>query len=238
MPPLNIALSNFIETINDGPDKLRPDLFDGDRSRILLGLKAHANTINHARLIALEETFPLTKVHMGSASFNRVSAEYIETEYARASSANDIGRHFAAFLTDAAAHELAQIEWAWLLSYNAQDAAILSLSDLSGLTEDALLSLKICAHPSVQIVAINTPISSALAELADEKPAAILCVRPFSQVRVMSIDVVQKKIFDALSQNKATIGNLLNITIERSDEASQLEPVIELINAGALMKAA
>ena len=65
MLSLKAAQANFIATINDGPDALDHSLFDGPIDRVMLGLKAHANTISHARLVALEETFPLTRQALG-----------------------------------------------------------------------------------------------------------------------------------------------------------------------------
>ncbi len=70
MLSLSDAQGNFIDTINEGPDRLDALLFAGSTDRVLLGLKAHANTINHARLVALEETFPLTRQEIGEAPFN------------------------------------------------------------------------------------------------------------------------------------------------------------------------
>ena len=68
---LEAAQANFIATINHGPAALDHTLFDGPLERVLLGLKAHANTISHARLVALEESFPLTRQALGDeASIN------------------------------------------------------------------------------------------------------------------------------------------------------------------------
>ncbi|HMS22082.1 MAG TPA: DNA-binding domain-containing protein [Sphingorhabdus sp.] len=97
MPSLSDAQRNFIATLNEGPDTLDPALFAGAPERVLLGLKAHANTISHARLVALEESFPLTRGEMGEERFNTLSREYVETAPAKASDLAHIGRHFAPF---------------------------------------------------------------------------------------------------------------------------------------------
>jgi hypothetical protein len=47
MPSL-LKPSTFVATINDGPGALDTTLFIGSPERIILGLKAHANTISHA----------------------------------------------------------------------------------------------------------------------------------------------------------------------------------------------
>ena len=99
MLSVKAAQANFITTINDGPDALDQTLFAGPIDRVLLGLKAHANTISHARLVALEETFPLTRQALGNEQFNQLSRGYVETADARACDANTIGFDFPRFLT-------------------------------------------------------------------------------------------------------------------------------------------
>ena len=127
MPSLSEAQRNFVATINDGPDALDATLFIGSPERIILGLKAHANTISHARLVALEQSFPLTRVEVGEVLFNALSREYVETAEAKACDLAHIGRHFAKFFShslpssseeghNAAICDLAKIEWAWLES--------------------------------------------------------------------------------------------------------------------------
>jgi hypothetical protein len=98
MLTLEAAQDNLIRTINDGPAVLDPQLFHGPLDRVLLGLKAHANTISHARLVALEESFPLTRQHLGEELFNQLCRSFAETEAAQASDANAIGKFFPDFL--------------------------------------------------------------------------------------------------------------------------------------------
>ncbi len=237
MPSLSDVQTNFIDTINDGPDRLHPALFVGPPDRILLGLKAHANTISHARIVALEETFPLTRQHIGDAVFNALARDFVETDVARASDTNRIGVGFADCLSDPATRELAQIEWSWLESYHAAEAAPLTLGDLAALDETALLALAIAPHPSARKVTISAPIASALQELSGQQPAAILCVRPEAEMRLVPLDAVQLAVFAASAQNSASLGNLLAIAIEQGGEQAPLEPILHLIGAGALVKA-
>lgn len=237
MPSLADAQNNFIDTINDGPDRLDPALFAGPPERILLGLKAHANTISHARIVALEETFPLTRQHLGEVAFNTIARDFAETDTAKASDANRIGLSFPDCLSDPATRELAQIEWAWLESYHAAEAVPLSLGDLAALDEAALLALTIAPHPSARIVEISTPIASALHELSGLQPVAILCIRPDVEVRLVPLDAVQLAVFAASVQKSASLGNLLAAALEQAGEQAPLEPILHLIGAGALIKA-
>jgi Putative DNA-binding domain len=237
MPSLTDVQTNFIETINDGPDRLDPSLFAGPPDRILLGLKAHANTISHARIVALEETFPITRQHLGEVAFNTIARDFAETETAKASDSNRIGLGFPDCLSDPATKELAQIEWAWLESYHATDAVPLTMGDLAALDEAALLALAIAPHPSARIVAVSAPIASALKELAGQCPTAILSVRPYTEVYLLAIDAIQRAVFAASAQKNASLGNLLAVALEQAGEQAPLEPILHLIGAGALVKA-
>jgi hypothetical protein len=229
--------TNFIETINDGPDRLNLTMFAGPLDRILLGLKAHANTISHARIVALEETFPLTRQQLGDAAFNALARNFVETDAARASDANRIGLGFPKFLRDPSTKELAQIEWAWLESYHAAEAVPLTLGDLAALDEVALLALPVAPHPSALTVTISAPIASALQALSGQQPAAILSVRPNAEVRLVPLNAIQLAVFAASAQKSTTLGNLLVAAIEQAGEQAPLEPILHLIGAGALVKA-
>ena len=236
MSLLTDAQANFIDTINDGPDRLDAMLFAGPPDRVLLGLKTHANTISHARVRALEETFPLTRQHLGDAAFNKLARDFVETNVVRASDVNRIGLGFSDYLSDAATRELAQIEWAWLECYHAAEDGPLTLGDLAALDEATLLALAVAPHPSTRTVTVSAPIASALQELAGQQPAAILCVRPDAEVRLLSLDAIQLAVFAASAQENASLGNLLAIAIEQASEQAPLEPILQLIGAGALVK--
>jgi hypothetical protein len=238
MLALEAAQANFIATIKGGPDALDHSLFDGPIDRVLLGLKAHANTISHARLIALEVTFPLTRQALGDEQFNQLSRAYVETPVARACDTNSIGKPFPDFLHASQAGlpiiKLASIEWAWLESYHAADAAPLALDDLATLSEAALLELIVLWHPATRIVPISGTLPDVLPELDSKDAAAILIVRPDAEVRLLALESVTLQIA-VLAENSATIGNLLTCAGEQSGNADPIGPVLTLIGAGALV---
>ena len=131
----------IVATLLKGPALLPGDIFAGDEAAVLRGLRVHANTISHARLVALEETFPRTRDYLGESQFNRLSRDFIESGGAGRRALADIGAGFAAFLSDPIAADLARAEWAWLDSYRAAEAPALRLADLAGLREAVLLDL-------------------------------------------------------------------------------------------------
>jgi hypothetical protein len=235
------AQANFIDTINGGPEALDPVIFAGPIERVLLGLKAHANTISHARLVALEETFPLTRREMGEAAFNVLSRGYSETAAARAADSNNIGQYFADFLRAqslvASLCELAEIEWNWLQSYHAADAVALMPADLAGLDEATVIALPVDVHPSVRLIQVTVPLADALEELAGQQPKALATIRPDSEVRLLPLNGIELALAQRATEKKCTLGNLIELSLEQADERAPMESILYLIGAGALIKA-
>ena len=202
MPPKSIfeeGQNNFIDTINQGPNALNPDLFDGPIDRVMLGLKAHANTISHARLIALEETFPMTREAIGEDVFNELTREYVELDRVKMHDNGQLGVHFEAFIRPTCAPEfadLAAIEWAWLDSYNAAEAGPLTLEQLSQFDEEALVAQNIILHPAVQIISLQAKLAEPLIELNEilDNPHSILVTRPETEVKLLPIDAIAAKL--------------------------------------------
>jgi hypothetical protein len=239
MPSLLEAQRNFVGTINEGPSALDPALFVGDADRIILGLKAHANTISHARLVALEQSFPMLHLELGNSAFNLLSREYVETPAARAFDLNDIGKGFVAFLERceiaAAMIDLAAIEWAWLESFHAADVMPIALGQLAGLNESKLLDYEVALHPAVRLRQLQAPLAQSLAELAaNGNPASILIVRPEAEVRLLALDAAGTLLIEIMS-SPVSIGNLLSLACEHGHEADPTGPVLNFIGAGALI---
>lgn len=239
MPSLADAQRNFISTVNEGPDALDAALFAGTPERIILGLKAHANTISHARLVALEESFPLTRSEIGEDRFNGMSRAYVETALAKGCDLAHIGRYFAAFLQNEkqpeAVVDLAAVEWAWLESYHAADASPLTLEAISAMAETDLLNLTVILHPSARICPLHAPLAESLTHLAEEmEPSAILVVRPDAEVRLLAIDDPTLQAAQKCRQ-PTTIGNLLALASEQGGGTDPIGPVLTLIGTGALI---
>lgn len=239
MHSLTDQQNNFIDTINDGPGALNPNLFIGPVDRVLLGLKAHANTINHARLVALEETFPRTRNTIGDEQFNKISRAFCDSNIARACDPNQIGAGFIDFLDgqikDRSIGDLARIEWAWLQSYHAPEADAIELVSLGSISETKMLELPISRHPAARIVNLNAALSPELSELTvSENITAILIARPQAEVRLTPLDQLTTTLF-VMTEKDTNMSNLLMAAIELRREAAPLEPILTLIGAGALV---
>lgn len=212
-----------------GPDHLPTGLFAGDTAAVLRGLRVHANSISHARLVALEETFPRTRAYLGAARFNRLSRSFVEAGGAARRSLANIGEGFADWLRDPLTADLARVEWAWLESYHAADAHALALADLAGLGEAGLLVAPVRLHPAVRIV---TPTSDAavLVDPALAGAAALLVVRPEAEVALFALCAAEIGAL-AMAQEISPLGNPITHLAEHHPDGGAA--IARLIEAGA-----
>jgi hypothetical protein len=233
--------AHFVATINDGPEALAPDIFAGPIDRVLLGLQAHANTISYARLIALEDSFPMARQALGDQVFNRICRDYCTSAIARCADNNNIGAGLPDFLSTQSVEvsiiDLARIEWAWLQSYHAPDAVALSTSDLAAINPAQLPALSIGLHPSLRWVALTGPISPLLSAMisADCETIAVATIRPDAEVLSMPINRMTLQLVQTAAKTNANLGNLLEQALEHGGNDAPIAPVLNLVAAGALV---
>lgn len=233
--------ARIITVLQQGPEAFPSGLFAGHPDRVLLGLKAHANTISHARLVALEQTFPRTRAYIGAEAFNTLSRDFIELPEVRKRKLMTIGEGFAGHLDGIAAaplaSDLARVEWAWLQSYHAADVAALRLEDLAQYDEAGLLSLPVILHPAARVVEIDGAVAGLIPELmaSPHATAAILVTRPDAEVCLVALDAARTGIATQ-AKNCGNMGNLLQAVIETLGEAEALPAVFALIEAGMLAR--
>ena len=220
-------------TLLYGPDHLPVGLFAGDDNAVLRGLRVHANTISHARLVALEETFPRTRDYLGEAEFNRLSRAFVESGGAERLALSEIGRDFAGWLDDPLAADIARIEWAWLESYNAAEAGALRLADLAGRDEVALLGLRVRLHPAARIVSLASDAAPLIDPAFAPGTAALLLTRPDAEVRLFALHPAEDVALDR-AKEISTLGNLIASLAEMHPDGGAAIAV--LIDAGAFEK--
>lgn len=217
-------------TLLGGPAYLPAGLFAGNDAAVLRGLRVHANTVSHARLVALEDTFPRTRQYLGETLFNRLSRDFVDAGYAQHRSPGNIGAGFPDWLADPQAADLARVEWAWLESYHAADAPALSLAELAGSDEAALLDLLVRRHPAAR--AVN--LASVVAPLVDPgfapDVAVLLVARPLAEVRLSTIDPAAAFALD-MAGEVLPLGNLIAHLDETHPDGAAA--VAALIGAGA-----
>lgn len=212
-----------------GPDHLPAGLF-ADGEAALRGLRVHANTISHARLVALEETFPYMRSHLGEAEFNRLSRAFVDSGGAEALALAEIGGDFAGWLDDPLAADLARVEWAWLESYHAADAEPLRLADLAGQDEAALLGLPVRLHPAARIVTLTSDAAPIVDRALPSGTSALLLTRPAAEVRLFALHPAEDAALD-LTKEISPLGNLLAHLAEHHPDGGAT--IAALIDAGA-----
>lgn len=224
------AQAAIAATLLRGPDHLPAGVFAGGDAAALRGLRVHANTISHARLVALEDTFPRTRDYLGEGAFNRLSRAFLEDGGAQRQSLARIGATFADWLADPLAADLARVEWAWLDSYNAAEATALTLADLAQLDEAAVLAFCVRRHPATRVVALT----HAAAPLID--PAFVAGTRTLLVTRsdaavllhpVLPVDAAAM----AMADDITPLGNLIAHLVEQHPEGGAA--IAALIAAGA-----
>lgn len=248
MLTLEQTQQTMMQALALGPNYVPDGLFAGGRMAGLRGLKVHANTISHARLVALEETFPRTLARIGHARFNQHSRQYLDWPEVAALPLAHIGQHFPGFLSavDRAPGiaDLAAFEWAWLACYHAAEARALALGELAGLGEAALLDVALERHPAAEILLLDRRVHRII---GDEVPAlrpahAILLARPEAEVLIAPASRAMTGLFGRLDA-PTTICILLADANEHEDErrdqappGERLPALISLIEAGALVR--
>lgn len=231
------AQNDFMAALHKGPDHIPSHMFSGSAYRAFIGVKAHANTISHARLVALEDTYPKLRERLGEAHFNVLSREFIEKDEALRSDINNLGAKFADFMVDkkedSASIDLARIEWAWLQSYHAANSEALTMQHIAALDEDGLMAMPLKFHPSVQYVNLHAALAQELGiDAAQAKGTiAIAIVRKDNQVLIFPHDPAQRQVFQ-ICEKSLRMGNLLEDTIETMGEALAIEHVFALVEAG------
>lgn len=220
-------------TLLHGPDHLPADIFAGDAAAVLRGLRVHANTVSHARLVALEDTFPRTRGYLGEAAFNRLSRAFVEAGGAEGRSLSDIGAAFPDWLADPLAADLARIEWAWLQSYHAAEAPALAIADLAGLDEAALLALPVRRHPAVHVVALSAAAAPLVNPAFAHEVETVLAARPDAEVRLHAVHAEEATAL-AMVGEISPLGNLIAHLAEHHPDG--VAAVAALIGAGALEK--
>ena len=240
--PLEALQRAMIAAIDKGPAFIEDEAFRGGRAAAMRGLSVHANTISHARLVALEDTFPRTRAHLGDARFNTLSRAFMEHEQAIAEPLSTIGRHFPSHLARAESADvgaLAAFEWSWLETYHAADHEPLKLADFAGAEEERLLATIVARHPAARLA----PAGAALF-LKDEAPGAderaplegakaILLTRPHAEVLVNPATLRMVQLFTMLD-NPQPICNLLTGGGELQGEDG-LQPLLAVLRAGSLI---
>ena len=222
-------------TLLRGPGHLPAGLFAGDDAAVLRGLRVHANTISHARLVALEQTFPHCRALLGETAFNRLSRAFVDAGHAQHRAIADIGAGFPDWLSghgDRRAADLARIEWLWLESYHAAEAIALTLTHLAELDEAALLTLPVRRHPAARVIVLQSD-AAGFVDTALAGASRLLIARADVDVRLHAIEAADMQVL-TIAADAVPLGNLMRLLAEQHSGGAAA--VAALIAAGAFRK--
>lgn len=212
----------MMRAIDHGPGALPDGLLVGTRAAQYRALKAHANTISHARIVALEDSYPRTRELLGREEFHAAARGHLDAPETRSRPLRLIGAEFERVLDDPVLRDLARLEWAVLAAHGALDAPALLLGRLKNVAPEALVRAQVARHPATRLVALEAPDRLAWDGLVGDGDH-VLVTRPHEKVLLRRIDkhVAQLAEIDA----PLHFGRLL----DRDAEAATM-----LVKAGAL----
>ena len=233
---LEVQQSRWVKALLHGPAHVPWDSFAADQDAIVRAMKIHANTISHARLVAIEDSYPRTRARIGTEAFNQLSRRYLDIGRAAGLRHGQIGAAFPEFLVEncglGVLASLAAAERAWLAAYHAAEASPLHLADLAGVDPAALLRLRIARHPAAAVVPIAPSYAAAFAPDLPPSADLLLITRPGAEVLVQSIDPAAA----ALLPSRADVTLLGSLLEQAGDEGAAA--LGRLMEAGALTAAA
>lgn len=135
--------------------------------RLERAIEVHRNTVRHALLAALRETFPAVRVAVDEDYFDALAAEFVAAHPPRSPVMQEYGGDFASFIDDFVPlqdwpwlADLARIDWARREAYHAADADPMAASELLALDPAALLAMRLELHPSLRLLESPHPLAS------------------------------------------------------------------------------
>lgn len=209
--------------LDHGPGHCPPDLLSGPVAAIVRGLKAHANTIAHARHVALEETYPRTRQALGEEEFHQVARAHLAQPATLRCGHTRIGKRFAERLSGAA-RDLASAEWAWIEAHGAADALPFDLGAIAGLDAAALAATRVMRHPAANLLNLDDPDRFVWDGLAGDAEPLLLITRPRELVILTRAGRGAASLLDLLDRPR-----LFADLLERDQAAAAA-----LVTAGAL----
>lgn len=125
--------------------------------RALDGLKIYHNAYRARLLTVLREDFPALHQWMGEESFEQLVMAYIAAWPPRHFSIRWLGERLPEFIGCYVAEpqlspmrELTELEWAFTLAFDAQDADVLLLESMSSFSPEDWISLRVSLTPSAR----------------------------------------------------------------------------------------
>lgn len=203
-----------------GPSHLPGNLFAGSDVRVMMGMKAHANSISHARFVALEETYPRTHLLIGPEAFHRIAETHLKNPERLREPLATIGRDLA-LLLNGPMRDLARLEWAWLEAHGAADAPPFDLHAIADFSAEQVAGAMIRLHPAARLVPVH---HSLYFDETAVRPPLVMLTRVDGDVRLTVTTPQAARLF-AIARTGCTIAALLEADADRTTQ---------MVSSGAL----
>jgi len=161
---------------------------------------------------ALYEDFATVHRLLGPDAFTTLVERYLEAHPPTDFSLRDLGAKLPAFIASVAPYrddpllaDCARLEWAFIDSFDAEDAGPLDPSSLAAIPEDAWPGVRLAIHPSVQLVALSYPAHEYRAAVkAEEEPPrpepAAACVVVYRGPEMLQYVPIERPAFELLER--------------------------------------
>lgn len=181
---------------------------------------------------SLDAAFEKTRLYLGDQRFGNLADNYVSAHPSRHSNLRWLGNNFPAFVAQAlpdcqVGAELAALEWAVGLAFDAADAQSIGAADLKDVPPAAWGELVFALHPAAQIVKLETNAGAIWQALNDAlpPPAAARLATPMSWLvwrlhhrpHLRPLDALEAQALDAIASG-ASFGAVC-------DTASGMGPV-------------
>ena len=187
-----------------------------------LRLAIYRNAHHKRMRAALSAAFEQTESYMGDKMFGELADGYLVAHPSQHPNLRWFGDRFAHFATEALPDypfigELAALEWALGIAFDAADAESIRVADLLDVPPDAWGDLAFALHPAVQILTLKSNAGALWQALNDEKvapdgaclatPASWLVWRIDHEAQLRSLCAFEAQALRALAEG-ATFGAL------------------------------
>lgn len=241
-PSLLELQRGLLRVLLDGPAHVSTVRFGHDADRTLMGLRVHANTISHARLVALEDTFPRTRAELGVEAFQALSRSYLDAGHGL-DRLDLIGLGFPDWLAgscvDGRVVTLAHLDRAWLESYHAAEQKPMTWLDVQACADaDAVLGLSIGWHHALRVVDVTHGLADTFADgvggPGDPAMVALATVRPDAEVTVVGLSAPERCLLET-ARGGVTIGACLDRLVDpgSGEPVDGFDALVRLVDAGA-----
>jgi hypothetical protein len=161
MPDLKTLQAAFKQHLTTGGGAIADYIVGTERVPAETRLDIYANAYHAILEEALETDYKILQKLLGESIFTELCTAYIQKHPSRHFSLREFGRNLPRFLnyhSDTGEHhwpaEMAQLEWAFIDTFDAADATPITEADAAAIAPDAWPKLTIQFHPSVRLVAI------------------------------------------------------------------------------------